>query len=281
MYCSFRLSHLLQSFTFSGMTNQMLQDGMHITSLGFLDLKGRLEPRITETSLLGCDQLWCSDNMYRHRTILELQISRTVCQLLFISWPTFNYTRQTEASARAWINTFFFRAMAMVPPTQWMVLNMEYTGPPTRIRPQSFATISGRTYYTAIIAKPGAASESFWLGPADKLVSFSAALLTNTQILSLQKHIPSGFFVAEGKSCELARYVPQAVTEIYGCTKIMQYVGLEVSCLCWCIVQKGHPSWRFDQWPRMDLPHSIPQEGRRRSHLQGILRTHLWHSSHG
>ena len=211
--------------------------------------------------------------------MLELQISRTVCQLLFISWPTFNYTRQTEASARAWIDTFFFRAMAMVPPTQRMVLNIIHRSP-TTIRPQSFATISRRTDYTAIIAKPGVASES-WLGPADKLIGFSAALLTDTQILSLQKYISSGFFVAEGKSGELARYVPQAVVEIYGCAKIMQYVGLEVSFLCWSIVQKGHPSWRFDQWPRMDLPHSIPKEGRQRSHLQGILRTHLWHSSHG
>ena len=51
--------------------------------------------------------------------------------------------------------------MAMVPPTQRMVLNMEYTIPSTTIRPQSFATISGRTNYTAIIAKPGVASEYF------------------------------------------------------------------------------------------------------------------------
>ena len=39
--------------------------------------------------------------------------------------------------------------MAMVPPTQRMVLNMEYTIPSTTIRPQSLATILGRTNYTA------------------------------------------------------------------------------------------------------------------------------------
>ena len=76
---SFRLSHLLQSFTFSGMTNQILQDEMHITPLGFLDLKDQLEARIQEPSLLGEDQLWSSDNMYRHLTMLEVYISRTVC----------------------------------------------------------------------------------------------------------------------------------------------------------------------------------------------------------
>ena len=85
MYNSFGLSHLLQSSTFYGMTDQMLQDDMHITSLGFLDLKDQLEARITETSLLGKDQLWCSDNMYRHLAMLEPQVSRAVCQLLFIS----------------------------------------------------------------------------------------------------------------------------------------------------------------------------------------------------
>ena len=67
------------------MTDQMLQDDMHITSLGFLDLKDQLEARITETSLLGKDQQWCSDNMYRHLAMLELQVSRAVCQLLFVS----------------------------------------------------------------------------------------------------------------------------------------------------------------------------------------------------
>lgn len=75
------LSHLLQS----GMTDQMLQDDMHITFLGFLDLKDQLEARIKETSLLGKDQLWCSDNMYRHLAMLELHVSRSVRQLIFIS----------------------------------------------------------------------------------------------------------------------------------------------------------------------------------------------------
>ncbi|KIM40283.1 hypothetical protein M413DRAFT_446463 [Hebeloma cylindrosporum] len=69
--------------------------------------------------------------------------------------------KKDGSNARAWIDTFFFRAMAMVPPTERMVLNMEYTVPSITIRPQSFGPISGRTDYTAIIAKPGAASESF------------------------------------------------------------------------------------------------------------------------
>ena len=41
-----------------------------------------------------------------------------------------------------------------------VMLNMEYTVPSTTIRLQSFATISGHTDYTAIIAKPGAAGGS-------------------------------------------------------------------------------------------------------------------------
>ena len=49
---------------------------------------------------------------------------------------------------------------------------------------------------------------------------------------SLQKYVPSSFFVAEGKPGELARLVLQAVAEIYGRAKAMQYVGLEVAFSC-------------------------------------------------
>ena len=69
--------------------------------------------------------------MYRHLAMLELQ--RYAASVHFMTHLQL-HTRQTEASARAWIDTFFFRAMAMVPPTQRMVLNMEYTIPSTKIR---------------------------------------------------------------------------------------------------------------------------------------------------
>jgi hypothetical protein len=60
--------------------------------------------------------------------------------------------RQTEASARVWIDTFFFRASAMLPPDKRMVLNMEHIVPATTISPSSLSALSGFVDFTAIVA---------------------------------------------------------------------------------------------------------------------------------
>ena len=59
---------------------------------------------------------------------------------------------QNEASARAWIDTFFFRVSAMLPPNQHMVLNVEHTIPATTINASSLSTLSGFVDYTAVVA---------------------------------------------------------------------------------------------------------------------------------
>lgn len=66
---------------------------------------------------------------------------------------------QTEASARAWIDAFFFRAAAMLPPNQRMVLNMEHVVPATTISPSSLSTLSGFVDYTAVVASQRAAGK--------------------------------------------------------------------------------------------------------------------------
>jgi hypothetical protein len=68
--------------------------------------------------------------------------------------------RQTEASARAWIDAFFFRASAMLPPNKRMVLNMEHIVPATAISPSSLSTLSGFVDYTAVVASQRAAGKS-------------------------------------------------------------------------------------------------------------------------
>ncbi len=72
---------------------------------------------------------------------------------------------QTGASAHTWIDTFFFRASAMVPVDQRMVLNMEYIVPSTAIRPTSYT--SGRVDYTVLVAETDTAGESLfrWAWP--------------------------------------------------------------------------------------------------------------------
>jgi len=68
--------------------------------------------------------------------------------------------RQTEASACAWIDAFFFRASAMLPPNKRMVLNMEHVVPATTINPSSLSTLSGFVDYTAVVANQRAAGKS-------------------------------------------------------------------------------------------------------------------------
>jgi len=68
--------------------------------------------------------------------------------------------RQTEASARAWIDAFFFRASAMLPPDKRMVLSMEHAVPATTISPSSLSSLSGFVDYTAVVASQRAAGKS-------------------------------------------------------------------------------------------------------------------------
>jgi hypothetical protein len=66
---------------------------------------------------------------------------------------------QTEASARAWIDAFFFRASAMLPENQRMVLSMEHVVPATTVSPSSLSTLSGFVDYTAVVASQRAAGK--------------------------------------------------------------------------------------------------------------------------
>lgn len=66
---------------------------------------------------------------------------------------------QTKASAHAWVDAFFFRVSAMLPPDKHMVVNMEQNVPTTTISPSSFSTLSGFVDYTAIIASESTAGK--------------------------------------------------------------------------------------------------------------------------
>jgi len=103
---------------------------------GFISLKPESEERAVKTVSLGQSELWSSTNLYRQLELLETLVPRT-----------------NEASARAWIDAFFFRASAMLSPDQHMVLNMEHLVPPTAISPSSLLTLSGIVDYTAIIVR--------------------------------------------------------------------------------------------------------------------------------
>lgn len=60
---------------------------------------------------------------------------------------------QAAASARSWIDAFFFRASALVSEGKRMVMNMEHTIPSTRVFPTAMTTLAGQIDYSAIVAK--------------------------------------------------------------------------------------------------------------------------------
>lgn len=66
---------------------------------------------------------------------------------------------QTEASAHTWINAFFFRASAMVPLDQHMVLNLEQVVPAMTITPSSLLTISEVVDYSVVVAHQNTAGK--------------------------------------------------------------------------------------------------------------------------
>jgi len=177
-----------QSLTFSSMTMENLTK-LNIRFTGLIVLKHNSEERIAATTSLGQNELWSSANLYRQLHLLESLIPRT-----------------TEASARAWIDAFFFRASAMLPPNKRMVLNMEHAVPSTTISPSSLSTLSGFVDYTAVVASQRTA----------------AGFLASPHLYVLKLHMPTGFMVIEAKLFNPSDHVPQAVCEMYACGKLLQ-----------------------------------------------------------
>ncbi|KAH7910224.1 hypothetical protein BJ138DRAFT_1009256 [Hygrophoropsis aurantiaca] len=162
---------------------------LNITFTAFLYLKPNPEERIAATTSLGQNELWSSANLYRHLHLLESLIPRT-----------------TETSGRAWIEAFFFRASAMLPPNKRMVLNMEHVVQATTASPSSLSSLSGFVDYTAVVAS-----------------QCDAAIFMKTpQLHVLKRYMPSGFFVVEAQVFNISDHVPQAVCEMYACGTLLE-----------------------------------------------------------
>ncbi|KAF8067907.1 hypothetical protein FPV67DRAFT_1416207 [Lyophyllum atratum] len=180
-----------QSLSFSSITRDDLAK-MNIVFTDVLWLKPNWEDRLSTTTSLGEGQLWTSENFYRQLHLLETLVPRT-----------------TEATARAWIDTFFFRVSAMLPEDKRMVLNM------SSHHSSNLATISSRVDYTAFVGSKNVA-EVFLERP-------------HLHILKtyMKKDVPSGFFVVEAKVgvkllVDISDHVPQAVSELYACGRFLR-----------------------------------------------------------
>ncbi|KAH9989738.1 hypothetical protein BJV77DRAFT_1069301 [Russula vinacea] len=155
---------------------------LKVMFIGFIGLKPNSKEQIVETTFLGQNELWSSANLYGQLHVLESLIPR-----------------RTKASARAWIDTFFFCASAMLPPDQRILLYMEDISSAT-IGPSRFVD------YTAVVT-------------SQCLASF---FQKSTHLDVLTTHVPSSFFVIEAKLVNPSDDIPQAVYKMYTCGRLLQ-----------------------------------------------------------
>ncbi|GLB43771.1 hypothetical protein LshimejAT787_1402830 [Lyophyllum shimeji] len=173
-----------QSLTFSGVNEETLTK-MNIVQKCGLRLKCGNEERVETSKQLGKAEFWSSTHMYHHLAVLENLVAN-----------------ENEATSRVWIDTFLFRASAMMPQGQRMVLNMEHDIPPTSINPSTMSTIAGISDYTAVVT-----------GESD------ADVYRNNPRIASARSIGRGFFVTEAKSGPISQHIPQAVCQLYACGK--------------------------------------------------------------
>ena len=140
---------------------------------GFIILRPNLEARIAATTSRGENKLWSSQNLHRQLQLLENLVPEVCYSSASFCMGLQVIHLQNQASDRAWIDAFFFRASAMLPPNRHMVLNMERTVPATNISPMIAADFSELVDYTAIVASPRTAGLKSALTHLDHLAHCS------------------------------------------------------------------------------------------------------------
>ncbi|KAF8323470.1 uncharacterized protein EI90DRAFT_3130339 [Cantharellus anzutake] len=181
-----------QDLSFSGLTNDHLSK-LNISPAGSLELKPKsvLAELAKKTQVVGKDDIWSSENLYRHLQRLETLVPKS-----------------NEAAARAWIDAFFFRVSAMVPPDEMMVLSVEQQIPPTAVKPSSSTTLHGFIDYIAATAVKSVADKFLSDPTIERLKSMSGLVVTEAKSSS-------------GAPTHLRDHIPQAIGEMYACAKAL------------------------------------------------------------
>ncbi|KAF8327639.1 hypothetical protein F5887DRAFT_1083685 [Amanita rubescens] len=176
------LARLFQALSFSGMTEEALSK-LNITLGGSLKLKTDYKVRVAATVELGMNEHWSSEGLYRHLCVLQKLIPRA-----------------NEAASRAWIDSFFFRASAMVSQGRQLVLSIEQRVPASTVKPFSFSTIA--------IGVSASGAEKYLAWPR----------------LGVLQDFDHTLFVSEAKASNISleNHVPQAVCEMYACAKQLE-----------------------------------------------------------
>ncbi|KAF9074022.1 hypothetical protein BDP27DRAFT_1444611 [Rhodocollybia butyracea] len=175
-----RLSEPQRLIDLSDVNKETLEK-LNIVLKGSLKLKSAIEERIEKSKSSGKDEFWSSTQMYLHLALLERLLSR-------------------ENQPTQWIDTFLFRASAMVVPGKCMIINMNEGVPATIVNPSSLITISGYRDYTVVIS-------------SDR---FKSLYRSNPQVV-FPESLKTSFFVTEAKTrlSALFEYLPRALCQLY------------------------------------------------------------------
>ncbi|KAE9401740.1 hypothetical protein BT96DRAFT_817563 [Gymnopus androsaceus JB14] len=166
-----------RTFNFSNATKETLTK-LNIIQQCSLILKSDSKERLKQSKSIGKDELWSSAHMYLHLMLLERLVPR-----------------ENESTSWPWIDTFFYRASAMVIPGKRMVINIEHVMPTSSMNTRF-------TYYTAVIAENSAA----------------AAYHSNPGIASARM-LKTGFFMTKAQKGPLFEHIPHAVCQLYASSK--------------------------------------------------------------
>ena len=127
----------------------------------FLHSEDTLREAIIASRTAGSDTLWSNDNLYKHLSFLASSFTNKVC----LSLPhvqrcsvVANGGSQNETSSRIVIDTFFFRATAMVPLPQKVIVMLENQVSVIHPRLSQMDTIID---YTAIVTESSIAGAFF------------------------------------------------------------------------------------------------------------------------
>lgn len=221
-----------KAFSFSHINDHILHNQLNFTPGKSLVLQHDHEDRATKIIKQDNGVYMTSADMYRHFNMLENIVSKTVCALLApLQLSYFTVLLQNEAGARIWIDTIFFRVSALLPDSKRLVLNIEQHIPSIGVSVPSLTgpldiNLNGMIDYAAFTMDV----------PEHRVYIFSVLLIVlifsaekfiqKSHGLHAEHYIPdlNGLFVAEAKTSNLDKHVPQAVSEIFASAKYFKYV---------------------------------------------------------
>ncbi|CAA7260785.1 unnamed protein product [Cyclocybe aegerita] len=163
----------------------MNEEDLNIHSSGVLGVRKDYEERLAKSTGISEEELWSSENLYRHLKLLENRFSRTI-------------------GARPWIEALLFRVHAILPSGEYMVINMDHDVSLTPENTSALPTPDDFVVHSVIVVNDECHARRFLSFPS---------------LARIRVHNPSTFFILETKFLDPLCHVPQAADELYECAK--------------------------------------------------------------